>query len=499
MSRLRLSAFLALVLAPWSIHDAVADPGSSKPNIIFIMADDLGFTDVACFGSQYYETPNIDRLAAQGMKLLSHHHCQNCTPTRAALMSGQYGARTGVYTVGGTDRFDWSKRPLRPVENVTNLPLDLDIIPKQLKAAGYATGMFGKWHIGQQGAYLPGNRGFDEAIVSMGKHFDFATNPDTDHLQGQYLADFLTDKAVDFITRHKAEPFFLYLPHFGVHAPHDAKPELVAKFKSKPGFGGHNNATYAAMIASVDESVGRVMQTLDELKLADNTVLIFTSDNGGVGGYGRPGGLEREPGAEANNKQAKGADDRRGGITDNAPLRSGKGSLYEGGTREPFIVRWPGVTKPGSSANVPTIHVDLFPTFLEIAGAPTPRQELDGESLVKLFRDNTAGLKRDAIFQHFPGYLGSGPGLWRTTPVSLIQVGDWKLMEFLEDGRLELYDLGNDIGESKNLAKDNPAKAKELYDRLVAWRAAVNAPMPTKNEGALEPPKAKVRGKKKSA
>jgi arylsulfatase A-like enzyme len=481
MVQTRLTLLVALLLVSVFVVDATAASPSSRPNIIFIMADDLGYTDVACFGSKYYETPNIDRLASQGMKLLSHHHCQNCTPTRAALMSGQYGARTGVYTVGGTDRFDWSKRPLRPVENVTDLPLDRDIIAKQLKAAGYATGMFGKWHIGQQGNYQPGKRGFDEAIVSMGKHFDFATNPKTDYPQGQYLADFLTDKAVDFIKRHKDQSFFLYLPHFGVHSPHEAKADLIAKFKSKPGVGGHNNATYAAMIASVDESVGRVMQTLDDLKLAENTVLIFTSDNGGVGGYGREG-----------IKKA-------GDVTDNAPLRSGKGSLYEGGTREPFIVRWPTVTKPGSTCNVPTIHVDIFPTMLELASAPKPRQVLDGESLVKLFRDPHAQLKRDAIFQHFPGYLGAGADTWRTTPVSLVQIGEWKLMEFLEDGRLELYNLANDIGETKNLAKENPDKAKELHARLVAWRAEVKAPMPTKNEGDAAKPKAKGKAKKKDA
>ncbi len=499
MSQKRLLLLTALLLISLSALPATAAPPSSKPNIVFIMADDLGYTDVACFGSKYYETPNIDRLAAQGIKLLSHHHCQNCTPTRAALMSGQYGARTGVYTVGGTDRFDWSKRPLRPVENVTELPLDRDIIAKQLQAAGYATGLFGKWHIGQKGDYLPGKRGFDEAIVSMGEHFNFATNPKTDYPKDQYLADFLTDKAVDFITRHKDQPFFLYLPHFGVHSPHHAKTELIAKFKSKAGVGGHNNPIYAAMIASVDESVGRVMQTLDDLKLADNTVLIFTSDNGGVGGYNRADGLQRDPGMEAKGKKSKGADEDGGGITDNAPLRSGKGSLYEGGTREPFIARWPGVTKPGSTCGVPTIHVDIFPTLLELASAPKPRQVLDGESLVTLFRDSSAKLKRDAIYQHFPGYLGSGPGLWRTTPVSLIQVGDWKLMEFLEDGRLELYDLGNDLGESKNLAKENPEKAKELHARLVAWRADVKAPMPTKNDGDSAKPKAKGQGKKKKA
>jgi arylsulfatase A-like enzyme len=491
-----LAALTAIVfLSPRTIAAAP----SSRPNIIFIMADDLGYTDVACFGSRYYETPNIDRLAAQGMKLLNHHHCQNCTPTRAALMSGQYGARTGVYTVGGIDRFDWSQRPLRPVDNVTELPLDRDIIARQLKAAGYATGIFGKWHIGERGEYLPGKRGFDEAIITSGKHFDFQTNPQSDYPEGQYLADFLTDKALDFITRHKDEPFFLYLPHFGVHSPHQAKADLVAKFKVKPGVDGHDNPTYAAMIASVDDSVGRVMDTLDQLQLADNTVLIFTSDNGGVGGYNRPDGLQRDSGLEAKGKKGKGADADGSGITDNAPLRSGKGSLYEGGTREPFIVRWPGVTPPGSSCNVPTIHVDIFPTFLEITTAPNPRQVLDGESLTKLFRDPDATLQRDAIFQHFPGYLGSGPGLWRTTPVSLIQAGDWKLMEFLEDGRLELYNLSEDIGETKNLTQEMPDKVKELHDRLIAWRAEVNAPMPTKNDGATTVPKNNGQGNRKKS
>lgn len=451
------------------------------PNIVFIMADDLGYTDVAAFGSKYYETPNIDRLASQGMKLTNHHHCQNCTPTRAALLSGQYGARTGVYTVGGIDRFDWSKRPLRPVENVTDLPLNQDIFPAQLKAAGYATGMFGKWHVGERGKFHPSQRGFDEALVTAGKHFDFVTNPQADYPKGQYLADFLTDKAVDFITRNKDRQFFLYLPHFGVHAPHQAKPELVAKFKSKPGVGGHDNPVYAAMIASVDESVGRVMKTLDDLKLAENTVLIFTSDNGGVGGYEREG-----------IKKA-------GDVTDNAPLRSGKGSLYEGGTRVAFIVRWPGVTKAGTSCDVPTIHVDIYPTMLELSGAKKPRQVLDGESLVPLFRDPSASLKRTAIFQHFPGYLGAGADTWRTTPVSLVQSGDWKLMEFLEDGKLELYNLRADIGETKNLATENSAKASELHALLKAWRADVHAPMPSSNIEKAPAPEKKRKKKKKTA
>lgn len=468
---------------------SLAAAATARPNVVFILADDLGYTDVACYGSKYYETPNIDKLASQGLKLTNHHHCQNCQPTRAALMSGQYGARTGVYTVGGIDRFDWQTRPLKPVENVTRLPLEKKTVAQALKSAGYATGMFGKWHLGEEEGYHPAQRGFDEAVVSMGKHFDFKTNPKVEHPPEEYLADFLTDKAVDFIQRHKEEPFFLYLPHFGVHSPHEAKAELIARFKDKPGVGGHNNPTYAAMIASVDESVGRVMAVLEELKLADHTVFIFSSDNGGVGGYEREG-----------IKKA-------GDITDNAPLRSGKGSLYEGGTRVPFIVRWPGVTAAGARCEVPTIHVDLFPTLAEIAQAAAPEgQPLDGESLVPLFQNAGGSLKRSAIYQHFPGYLGAGANSWRTTPVGLIQSGDWKLMEFFEEGRLELYNLKQDVGEQKNLAAEEPEQAKALHAQMRSWREAVKAPMPTPNtkptsadSAPMRKGKGKGKGKKKKA
>lgn len=474
-SRHRMKFLALFFLLPFAVL-AVDRP----PNIIFIMADDLGWTDLACFGSKYYETPNIDKLASQGMRLTSHHHCQNCQPTRAALMTGQYAARTGVYTVGGIDRFDWSMRPLRPVDNVVKLPLEKTTLAQVMKSAGYATGMFGKWHLGTEGAYHPGKRGFDEAIESSGKHFDFNTIPKTPYPEGEYLADFLTKRAVDFITRHKDAPFFLYLPHFGVHSPYQAKKQLIAKFEGKPAAGGHHDPVYAAMIASVDESVGRVMAVLDELRLADNTVLIFTSDNGGVGGYTREG-------------IKKGGD-----TTDNAPLRSGKGSLYEGGTRVPFIVRWPGVTQAGSSCETPTIHVDMLPTLAEIAkAAPPENQPLDGESLVPLFRDPAARLQRAAIYQHFPGYLGAGDNTWRTTPVSLTQAGEWKLMEFLEDGRLELYNLKNDIGESKNLAASMPEKAAELRAQLQAWREAVKAPMPSQNTPATDTAQPKKKGKGK--
>jgi arylsulfatase A-like enzyme len=368
-----------------------------------------------------------------------------------------------VYTVGGIDRFDWRSRPLRPVDNVTALPLDKVTIADALKKAGYATGMFGKWHLGNDAAHHPSARGFDEAIEASGQHFDFRTDPPVEYPDGQYLADFLTDRAVDFIERHQAEPFFLYLPHFGVHSPHQAKKKLIKRFQRKPPVDGHRDPTYAAMIASVDESVGRLLAKLDELELAEKTLVIFSSDNGGVGGY-RRAGLTKD------------------GITDNAPLKGGKGMLWEGGVRVPYIFRWKGTIDAGRTEATPIISVDLYPTLLELAGADEPAdQPLDGVSYAGLLTGAKHSLERDAIFWHFPGYLGAGAGQWRTTPVGAVRSGDWKLLEFFEDGRLELYNLKHDIGEQHNLAESEPEKTRELHEQLVAWRESVDAPMPGPN------------------
>ena len=463
---------------------AAVSAAAQRPNIVFILADDLGYTDMSCYGSKYYETPNIDRLAAKGIRFTSGYTCgPNCAPTRAALMSGQYGPRTGIYTVGSIERFDWRSRPLRPVDNVTQLPLNKTTIAQTLKNAGYATAMFGKWHLGENGAYHPSQRGFDEAIVSMGEHFNFVTHPPVEYPKGIYLADFLTDKAEDFIRRHKEGPFFLYLPHFAVHSPHEAKTNLIAKFKPKPPVGGHNNPTYAAMIASVDESVGRVVQLLEELKIAKQTLVIYSSDNGGVGGYVREG-----------IKQA-------GDITDNAPLRGGKGMLYEGGIRVPYIFRWPGRIPEGTTCDEPINSVDLYPTLLEVAGVPAPPgYRLDGVSYLKLLTSGgQEALGREAIYWHFPGYLGAGVGHWRTTPAGAIRAGDWKLQEFFEDGRIELYNLRNDLSQTNNLAARMPDKANALHNQLVAWRESIKAPMPTTNLVQLPPGKGKKdrKGKKK--
>jgi arylsulfatase A-like enzyme len=385
--------------------------------------------------------------------------------------------------VGGINRFPWETRPLRPVDNVEALPLEKITIAQALKKAGYATAMFGKWHLSDQGEYHPSRRGFDEAIVSMGRHFDFNTNPKTEYPQGIYLADWLTDKAADFIRRHKDGPFFLYLPHFAVHSPHEAKPDLIEKFKPKPPVGGHSNPTYAAMIASVDESVGRLMAELDALKIADKTVLIFSSDNGGVGGYARAG--------------IKGG----GSATDNAPLRGGKGMLYEGGVRVPYIFRRPGRIAAGRVCDVPINSVDLYPTLLEIAGAEAdPSYALDGTSYAPILSNGgKTTTPRPPLFWHFPGYLGAAEGSWRTTPAGAIRQGDWKLQEFFEDGRIELYNLREDVGEDKNLAAQMPDKAKDLHVRLIAWRKAISAPMPTPNKPSPSPPRPAAKKKRQRA
>lgn len=435
--------------------DQASADAPRQPNIVYILADDLGWTDLGCQGSKYYETPNIDRLAKQGMRFTSYYNSQNCAPTRAALLSGQYAPRTGIFTVGTLERGQAADRKMLVPVNETLLPLDRVTLADSLKDAGYATALFGKWHLGNKGPYHPGKRGFDEAIVSMGKHFDFVTNPSVAVKPGAYLADFLTDHAVRFLDKNKERPFFLYLPHFGVHSPFQAKKEWLAKFADKQGVGGHTNATYAAMIASVDESVGRVLAKLDELGLADNTIVIFSSDNGGVHT-----------------------------VTNNAPLRGGKGMLYEGGLRVPFIVRWPGKTAPGSTCPQPVVHVDLFPTFVELAGAKAPKHTLDGVSLASLFSSPEKQLQREAIYFHFPGYLEAQGGGWRTTPAGMIRSGDFTLLEFFENGRLELYNLKDDLGQQKNLATVRPEKTRDLHSKLVNWRREIRAPMPKLKAGS---------------
>ena len=294
--------------------------------------------------------------------------------------------------------------------------------------------------------------------------------------QGVYLADYLTDRAIDFIQRHKDEPFFLYLPHFGVHSPWQAKPELIARFKAKPPAGGHHDPEFAAMVYSVDESVGRIRKLLADLHLAENTLVIFSSDNGGVGGYTREGiNSSHEP-------------------TDNAPLRGGKGMLYEGGVRVPCVACWPGVIPSATESSEPIISVDLYPTLLEVAGATIPPGiTLDGTSYLPILWGKKSRQERRPLYWHFPGYLGSNQDTWRTTPAGAIRYGDWKLIEFFEDDRRELYNLRDDLSETNDLAAKEPERVKLLLQKLQAWRNEINAPMPTANENRLPPGVGKKR------
>lgn len=451
-----------IVLVVFAFLPLTVQAGERPPNIVFILADDLGWSDVGCYGSRYYETPHIDKLAERGTRFAHAYSAgPNCTPTRAALMTGQYGPRTGVYTVGSGARGKEENRKLTPVENVTELPRGRLTVADALKKQGYRTGLFGKWHLGNGKGFHPSERGFDEAIVSMGKHFNFATTPKMKVPDDAYLADYLTDKAIDFMERHKEKPFFLYLPHFGVHTPLEAKKEWVEKFQKKAGVGGHDNPTYAAMIASVDESVGRVVAALEKLKLTENTIIFFSSDNGGVGGYAAAG--------------VKGARD----ITSNFPLRGGKGMFYEGGVRVVWIVCWPGRVPPRRACEEPIISVDLLPTLRAFGGAKDKiEQTLDGEDLSDLFLGKADKLKRDALFWHFPGYLEAGAksGDWRTTPCSALRMGDWKLLEFFEDGRLELYNLKDD--PSQKIEVRDMVRTRDMHARLRVWREEVKAPIP---------------------
>lgn len=453
-----IAALLALAFVP----DASAER-SDKPNIILVVADDLGWTDLACFGSKYYETPNLDKLASQGIRFTAAYtNGPNCAPTRAALISGQQYPHNPVYTVDTGARGQEKHRKMIPVKNVTTLPNSHITIAESLKKAGYITAHMGKWHLGDPAPKVggPKQQGFDINVGGnhsgspRGGYFAPYKNDQLEQgPKGEYLTDRLAAEAVKFIEAHADKPFFLYLPHYSVHTPIQAPEDRAARFAKKESVGGHNNPKYAAMIEAVDMSVGRIMKTLDKLKLTDNTIVVFYSDNGG-----------------------------HGKVTKNAPLRGSKGMLYEGGVRVPMIVRFPGVAPAGSECDTPIISTDFYPTFLEIAGAESPDgYELDGETIAPLIRNpRNAKLKRDALTWHFPGYLQSyGPGTFRTRPAGSIRSGDYKLIEFFETGTVELYNLADDISEKNDLAKSKPDIARRLHDKLKAWRKSVNAPMPT--------------------
>lgn len=429
-------------------------PNAPKPNFVFLLVDDLGWSDLPAYGNRFHETPAIDRLAREGMRFTdAYAACPVCSPTRASILTGRYPA-----TLNLTDFIPGHWRPWAKLvvpEFNGQLPLEEVTIAEALAPAGYVSGSFGKWHLGPA-THFPDKQGFDSWLVTRGGHFfpNVRTFPTTEYPDGAYLADVLTGEAEGFLEANRDRPFFLFLSHYAVHIPLHAKQAKIAKYQAKPKPAqGVNNPIYAGMIESVDESVGRVLAKLDELELTDHTVVILTSDNGGLRQHYRGIGPI---------------------VTSSAPLRAEKGTLYEGGIREPLIVRWPGAVAPGSTCDVPVSSVDFYPTLLDVARVEdAPRHHVDGKSLVPLLTQ-MGKLDREAIFWHYPHYHHS-------TPAGAIRSGDWKLLEFYEDGKLELYNLKDDLSETLDLAESEPATAARLREMLHDWRASVAAKMPTEN------------------
>ena len=446
--------------------------GFSQPlnqmNIVLILIDDLGWSDLACYGSDLHETPNVDRLAGQGLHFTEAYAASPvCTPSRAALMCGEHPARLHMTVWSEAAKNPPLDRKMIPPVTEENLPLGKETLAERLKEAGYVTAHIGKWHLGDAGHY-PLTQGFDVSIGGTHwgcpatyfypfrgmMHGDFRYVPGLGFgKEGDYLTDRLTDEAVRLIDETSAQPFFLYMAYYTVHTPIEAPPADVTYFEKKVTEGmKHTNTTYAAMIRRMDENVGRILESLDKRGIAEQTIVIFASDNGG---FDIPWGQFPV-------------------ITNNAPLRSGKGSLYEGGVRVPLIVRWPGVIRPGAVSHEPVVLTDLYKTFIASAGL-TPTEgasQLDGVSLMPIFKNADTRLSREALYWHFPHYYPT------TTPVSSIRYGDWKLLEYLEDNKLELYNLAEDPGEKNDLAGQNAAKVDEMLQKLSAWRKNLNVQMP---------------------
>ena len=462
--------------------------GGRPLSFVFFLVDDMGWRDVGCFGSTFYETPHMDRLAREGMRFTAAYAaCPACSPTRASIMSGKYPARLGTTDWFGAPQPDtvgrhWTRRkPLLPAPYLDRLPLEEVTIAEALREAGYATFFAGKWHLGGEG-FLPEDQGFDinKGGIHLGSppggYFSPFKNPKLpDGPAGEHLDDRLAAESVRFLQQVGCQPFLLYLSFYSVHTPLQAKKELIAKYEAKRqqvkpqgplvkpegermARQVQDHAVYAAMIETTDRAVGQVLEALDRLHLAEHTAVLLMSDNGGLS-------------------------TSEGSPTSNLPLRAGKGWLYEGGIREPMIVKWPGVVAPGSTCTVPVLSTDFYPTILEMAGLPLrPNQHVDGVSLVPLLKQR-GSIARDALFWHYPHYGNQGG-----SPGSAVRAGPWKLIEFFEDQRLELYHLEDDLSEQRNLAAEMPEKTAELHRKLKDWRKAVGARLPTPNPDA-QPPK----------
>lgn len=455
--------FLSLILL-FTFFSPVSASAADRPNILFIFLDDFGWRDTSYMGSDFYETPNLDRLASEGMVFSDAYSCAaNCAPARACLLSGQYTPRHEIYNVGTSPRGNAKHRKLEHIAGKDVLDPKIVTWAHQLQKAGYTTASMGKWHLSDD----PIPYGFE--INIGGTHSGsppkgyYPPHKNVPGLKeapkGEYLTDRLSDEAVKFIQKHKDKRWALYLTHFAVHTPLNAKKELVAKYKAKKTGKLHSHVAMATMIQSVDDGVGKIQATLETLGLVDNTVVVFFSDNGGY---------------------------RR--ATDMKPLRGYKGTYYEGGIRVPFFVKWPGVVKSGSHSAEPVIGVDIYPTICEISGASMPAsQPVDGVSLVPLLNGSKKSFDKRPLYWHFPAYLQSSTGskeqrdpLFRTRPCSIIRSGPWKLHQYFEDNQLELYNLEEDIGETQDLSSTKPEVTRQLLATLQQWQKTLGAPIPTR-------------------
>jgi arylsulfatase A len=452
-----ISLVLFVSLSLLSIGQTTAQKTQKPPNIILLLVDDLGWMDIGSYGSSFYETPNIDKLTKEGIKFTNAYSaCNVCSPSRASILTGKYPARLHI-----TDWIDGYEKPyakLLPPVWTRYLPLEEITIAEILKKKNYASASIGKWHLGDDVKYYPEHQGFD---LNIGGYY--AGSPPTyfspyriprlkNGDKGEYLTDRLTDEAIKFMDEEKNGPFFLYLPYYAVHTPIQAKEADVEAFKLKVNPSSpQQNPVYAAMIKSVDESVGRILQYVKEKGLEDNTIIIFTSDNGGLIRSKNP-------------------------ITSNLPLREGKGTAYEGGVRVPLIVKWKGKIKENTQSNVPIIGTDLFPTLAAVTNSNISSiSNIDGVNIAPLlFGDQT--LKRDALYWHYPHYHSEG-----ATPYSSIREGDYKLISFYENGKIELFNLKNDLSEQNNLIDKEPKMAAMLLKKLTAWKHKTGAQDPLIN------------------
>jgi arylsulfatase A len=471
------------ILFALSLFAVLHSAAIARPNIVLILADDLGWSDLGCYGADLHETPHLDQLAKQGMWFTDAYAMSVCTPSRAALLTGKHAARLHMTTWSEGSRNAPKTRKLLEASSLHDLPHSETTLAKHLQEAGYLTALVGKWHLGDVD-HAPETHGFDVNIGGtqwgaphsffwpyrgsgrFGPEFRFVP-----HLEfgksGEYLTDRLTDEALRVIDHAGKQPFFLYFAHHAPHTPMEARAEHVRYFEGKRRAGEHHqNAVYAAMVRSLDESVGRVLEHLRKRGLEENTLVIFTSDNGGY--------IGTEKGQIVP-------------VTNNAPLRSGKGALYEGGIRVPLLVRWPGVTGAGRECHQPVILMDLFQTLTAAAGVPASRGESDGIDLRSVLRNPEAALSRDALYFHYPHYYATTP------PVSALRSGDWKFVETLEDGRRELYNLKDDPGENVDLAGRMPEFAVRLAQQLDEWRSRVGAGLATPNpDFASQRPRSRV-------